>query len=269
MSNKKSLLSGLFAVMVGVSSGVSAGLTTNVTLDFDGDDLTGEAMLAAVFPASGHFYLEEGMMHSAIGFGTTPGNSIGVFTPEFTSHVHGNSETSSRISRLEPDAGGGLFMLADGDPFSFIGFDLASFNMNLATSGTTSVTMRGYTSSDYSTFYDIQIGSTGGAATDGSNATDVNGDGLVFSSGSNGTRVDVDSVAEFGELYLLEYWFDLSGRGIDPASNSESANLLFGIDNAEFGSVATVPVPAAAYLFGSAVLGLFGANRKRRHTALV
>jgi len=37
----------------------------------------------------------------------------------------------------------------------------------------------------------------------------------------------------------------------------------FGIDNIEYSTVSAVPVPAAAWLFGSAILGMFGFSRRK------
>ncbi len=159
-----------------------------------------------------------------------------------------------------------FFQLVDSGPFSILGLDVANLNLGLVSGGTSSLTFRGYTSADYSTFFDVQIGETAGTP------TNVAGGSLLFETGAafNGTHIHLDDVTEFGSLYLFEYFFDAPGRGNDPALIPNYANLLIELDNVEFGpEVSAVPVPAALYLFGSALFGLTGIGRKNSNVVEV
>lgn len=58
------------------------------------------------------------------------------------------------------------------------------------------------------------------------------------------------------EGQLLQFGFNTT------ATNYENSGVYY--DNLEFGTTSAVPVPAAAWLFGSALVGLAGIGRKRR-----
>ncbi len=263
------LVSGMLISLLGVSVQSYASLTGDVSIDFEAADDTGDPMPSAVFPSFGQVYLEDGVEHTAIGFGTSPGNSIGVTTGG-TSHMHGSSTGGSNTSQLEADSGGGLFQLADGDAFSIAGLDVAALNLGLADGSSSTMTFRGYTNAGLSNSVDLQIDQS-----------------------ANGTTLDFTGTAGFSEIYLLEYFFDAPGRGNDPGTTPNFANLVLELDNVALGAIATappvvppvippvvppvvppvappapVPLPAAVYLFGTGLLGLFGYRRKNVDVSL-
>ena len=110
--------------------------------------------------------------------------------------MHGATTNGSRVSQLEADAGGGLFQLTDGDEFSVGGLDIAGLNLQLTDNSFTTVTFRGYTSSDLSTYYDVIVGDNGFGSP-------VDTLGGVFDteigSGINGTHLHFDDIDEFSE----------------------------------------------------------------------
>ena len=248
------LIGGVLIGFFGISWQANAHLLPGgVVIDFEADSTNGQPMPAAVFPAFSQVYIEDGVEHSAIGFGTAPGNSIGVNSGG-TSHMHGANTGGSRVSQHEADAGGGLFQLADGDPFAVKGFDVAGLNLALTDGSQSTMTLRGYTSADFSTFVDVILGDDGAGNPIGLFDTDP---------GLNGTHVHLDDIAGLQNIYLFEYFFNASGRGNNPGTNPLFADLLFEIDNLELDNVAAVPVPAAVYLFGAGLLGLFGVRKKQ------
>jgi hypothetical protein len=257
---RSSLAGGLLVMVLGISGQASAHLLPGgVVIDF-GEDVASPsyAIPASVFPAFGQSYNEEGVVHSAIGFGTTPGNSMGVMSGG-TSHVHGNNLNGSWISQLAPDAGGGFFQLADKDAFSVGGLDVSKIELTLADGTESTLTFRAYTDAAFSSWTDVVVGETNGSPFDVV--------GGVFDTetgpGFNGTHLHLDEVAAFGEVYLLEYFFDAPGRGNDPGAVANFSPLILELDNIELGQVAAVPVPAAVYLFGTGLLGLLGVRKKQ------
>ena len=65
------LVSGMLISILGVSGQAYAALASDVVIDFQAADDTGDPMPSAVFPAFGNVYLEDGVEHTAIGFGTS------------------------------------------------------------------------------------------------------------------------------------------------------------------------------------------------------
>lgn len=61
---------------------------------------------------------------------------------------------------------------------------------------------------------------------------------------------------------FLGFTSDTSFTSITFLAN-EGDGDAFGIDNIEYSTVSAVPVPAAAWLFGSAILGMFGFSRRK------
>jgi len=259
---KQAIFAGSFAVsLLGMSGQAAAHIAADgFVVGFD-SDINGAFMPAAVFPRSGEFYNEENMIHTAIGFGSAPGLENSLFqTSSGTSHLHGDTINDSRTSSLEPDAGGGMFELGDKAPFSLLGMDIAKLDLSLVGGRTSTMTIRGYTSADFSSSHDVIIGEAGG------NPVDVAGGVFDTETGAdiNGTHLHFDEVAEFGELYLVEYFFDAPGRATNPTLISNFDNLQVALDNVEFGPVvSSVPVPAAVYLLGTALLGLGGIRKKQ------
>jgi len=87
------------------------------------------------------------------------------------------------------------------------------------------------------------------------------------------------------EDVFLDYWvnggamqsIEISGAYLDFFALSSAANDLWYTIRDSFGNndeqmyvtmISTVPVPAAVWLFGSAMLGLFGLRRKSKMEAL-
>lgn len=240
----------LTAGLLGSSVTAHAHLAAIEIFDFDngvsvsGATATTTQMPAAVSPAFSQYYTQHGIQHSAIGFGTAPGDSIGNFGSGF-SHLHGETHvpTNSRTSVLEADAGGGFFRLLDGDEFSVHGMDVIDLTTALVGGGNTTLTLRGYTAPDFSTFHDE-----------------------IITPAASGTHLHLDGVHDFETIYMLEYFFTGVGRAADPSANPAFANLHFQIDNIEFGPPAVgthVPVPAAVYLLGSALSGLVATRRRK------
>jgi len=276
---KKFIKPAVFALgLLGVTSQASAHVFPGGSLmTFDnggnatGANITPGPMAASVFPAFGNSYIEQGIQFSAIGFGTTPGNSIGTITGG-GSHVHGETMSATdpnHVVALLSDSGGGMFQLTDHAAFGVGGVDIANMNFGLLGGGQTTMTIRGYTAADYSSFVDVILG--GGA--DGFTATSVNGDFLTEAgnvvNGFNGTHLHLDGVAALQNVYLVEYFYDSLGRGIDGSLNSNLGNLITRLDNLQLIAPAAVPLPAAVYLFGTGIIGLFGAGRKRRNASTV
>ena len=83
--------------------------------------------------------------------------------------------------------------------------------------------------------------------------------------------LNMDSITLDGLSFFVNNPSDFFGFTSDTPFNSIQFNEFgvslaeddYGIDNIEY-SVSAVPVPAAAWLFGSALLGFFGFTRKRR-----
>ncbi len=239
------LTAGLLIGTLAMSGQALAGLVGDVVIDFEGDDATGTQMSAAVFPAFSQSYIEDGVVHTAIGFGTSPGNSIGVATGT-TSHLHGTTSGENRFSFLEPDSGGGLFQLADGMAFSAKSMDIIEPSLDLVGGGASTVTFRGYKDSALTDTVDLTIDKNVGSS--------------------------LDFGDTFNSVYLLEYFFDAPGRGNDPANNAAFSKLKIGFDNVVFGAPvinspepppSNVPVPAAVWLFVSAIGGLGFIRRKK------
>ncbi len=251
----------------------SAGTVFDFSSGIFRDALAGQvafmSLPGAVFPRDGQDYVQDGIQYSAIGFGTAPGLSVGTIANDFgggSSHVHGQTTGGSRVGELAADAGGGFFKLLDGDPFSVAGLDVARFSSAMQDGSNGTLNFRGYTSADFTSFTDVTLGvdALGNMFSVGGNfATEIG----TPTNGFNGTHLHLDDVSAFGELYLFEYWFDAFGRATNPIfspNSNNGLNLAVEIDNVEFGAVVSaVPVPAAAYLFCTALLGLGGLSRKK------
>jgi len=240
----------------GVVLDFNSGRTVSLT------DSTGTAGLSAsVFPAFGQYYSEKGVWFTAIGFGTDPGfsNNVGVFTGG--SHVHSQDPDGNGnfVAELAGDSGGAVYQLADGDAFAMAGLDVANLTLN---NNFTSLTLRGYTDSNYTNWHDVIL------SQDNTGAITVDDGGMSVDTetgaGFRGTHVHLDDVADFGKVYLFEYFFNdkdgNSWRGVNPNSN-----INISVDNVEI-APATVPVPAAVYLFGSALFGMMSLGRKRSNS---
>ncbi|MFK5951380.1 MAG: hypothetical protein QM500_21710 [Methylococcales bacterium] len=252
----------------GVSLDFSSGSTVTLT-----DPVGTPGLGASVFPFAGQYYSEKGVFLSAIGFGTSPGfaNNVGNFTGGL-SHVHSNDplNNGNLVAELAGDSGGAAYQLSDGHAFSVNGLDIQGLQLNTLFD---SMTIRGYTSADLGSWYDVMLSNdvNGNAVVmDGSTAvaTQTGTDALtgqVF----RGTHVHLDDVAAFGDLYLFEYFYNRNNGDSFRGLNPNQGALSFRIDNLEVSApVSAVPVPAAAYLFASAMIGLVGVGRKRKITEL-
>ncbi len=232
---------GLLAGTMAISGQALAGLASDVVIDFEKDDIDGIQMNSAVSSTFSQSYIEDGVLHSSIGFGTLPGKSMGDIGGGL-SHVHGESANNSRVSMLEADAGGGLFQLVDGMAFSAKNLDIAGLALDLVGGGESTVTFRGYKDAAYTDAVDFTIDKSVGSS--------------------------LDFGDTFNSIYLLEYWFDAPGRGNDPGATAAFGDLKIALDNVVFGAAVTappanVPVPAAVWLFVSAISGLGLLRRKK------
>ena len=238
---------------------------------------TGAALPGSLF-SSANSYVENTVQTGAIGFGTVPGdplNAAGGF-----SHIHGVANplgSTNTTAEYLRDSGGGFFRQFDGAAFSIAGMDVANLNLSLTSLPATTITLRGYTSADFSTFTDAILTSNAGTDINGvtTNVTALNdGSHPIFDSevgnttnGFLGTHIHLDGVADFQNIYLFEYFYT-GQRGIDNSFTTNRSSLVFGIDNVVF-APAAVPLPAAVYLFGTGIIGLFGAGRKRRNAPVI
>lgn len=191
-------------------------------------------MPAAVFGSFGQKHVEGDFEHTSIGFNNG--------TP--TSHIHGTTLPSgSRASQLHSDAGGALFRRTDGADFSFQNWDVEKLITTLTTSGDSALHVVGLN--------------------DGSVVADV-----TLASSIAGSTVNFLSLnANFGNVDLVEWFFDPAGRGVDPLTVPAALNLEIIVDNATFGDpISAVPEPEtyAMLLAGLGLVG-FAANRRRRY----
>ena len=200
-------------------------------MDFDTPE-----MPAAVFSGFGQVYSQNEFETTSIDFDTGPN----------TSHIHGalNLATASRVSQLEADAGGALFRsTTPGSDFSFESWDMVTLNTAITTGGDSAFHVVGLNDG-------IQVAST------------------TLTSAAEGTNVDFLFLDNgFGNVDLVEYWFDPAGRGVDPATGVGLLNLLAEVDNVSFGdAIPAVPEPEtyAMLLVGLGLVG-FAANRRRTY----
>ncbi len=202
-------------------------------------DFDSPAMPAAVFGGT----IFGNQVYSQNGFETT---SIDFDVGVNTSHIHGalNLTTGSRVSQLEADAGGGLFRSSTaGADFAFQSWDMVTLDTAITTGGDSTLHVVGLNDG-------IQVAST------------------TLTSAAEGTNVDFLSLdSGFGNVDLVEYWFDPAGRGVDPATSVGLLNLLAEVDNVSFGdAIPAVPEPETyAMLLVGLGLVSFAANRRRTY----
>ncbi len=194
-------------------------------------------MPAAVFGGFGQLYSQNGFETTSIDFNdlTNP-----------TSHIHGalNLGTASRVSQLEADAGGALFRSSTpGFDFAFQSWDMVTLDTAITGGGDSTLHVVGLNDG-------LQVAST------------------TLTSAAEGTTVDFLSLdSGFGNVDLVEYWFDPAGRGENPADGVGLLNLLAEVDNVTFNdAIPAVPEPEtyAMLLVGLGLVG-FAANRRRMH----
>lgn len=271
-----------FIAMLGLSGQALADVANGTIVTFDNgtnfkNDGNGNInpivgnMDSAIFPAGGETYQENGVSHSAIGFGTTPGNSIGVASGG-GSHVHGTTfdpfGLNNRVSQLEADAGGGLFQLNDRDPFEMHAFEILGLetrNVGTVPLEFSDVVLRGYrqdvfNGGDVNDFIEVTL--------DGQQLLADWNAAAAGGGADHALEIDVVGLSgDFSNIYLFEYWLGGAngpGRGNDPAADSKWQGLIIEIDNAEFNNATVVPIPAAVYLFGTGLVGLLSIGRRKQ-----
>jgi hypothetical protein len=126
-----------------------------------------------------------------------------------------------------------------------------------AITGATGVNQYSFTLSSASNFYDLLVGAN--AARGG--GTTITGYTLTLSGGSIVGSITESTSGKVGELTI-------SNLILKPGSYDVSVTAI-GKNSATFGGtigISPVPVPAALFLFGSAITGagLFGARRRRK-----
>lgn len=77
---------------------------------------------------------------------------------------------------------------------------------------------------------------------------------------SLGTQQNIANYTFDGTNFTLDYYWDLSDNGNNPLGSLEVSNYHLHLE----GTVSHVPIPAAAWLFGSGLLGLVGMARRKR-----
>ena len=195
-------------------------------------------MPAAVFGSFGQKHVEGSFEHSSIGFN----NGVP------TSHIHGAPSPidGSRSSQLHADAGGAYFMRTDGGDFSLASWDMEKL--------VTAITPDG--GGGNSQFHVVGLN-------DGLVVADI-----TLPGSTAGSTVDFIALhAGFGNVDLIEYFFNPVGRGEDPQTGVGLLNLEAIIDNVIFGDpIPAVPEPEtyAMLLAGLGLVG-FAANRRRRY----
>ena len=93
------------------------------------------------------------------------------------------------------------------------------------------------------------------------NSSSIPYDALVTFGDNSTSLYQLASIGFFGltsDLGIQNIYFGLGGE--------RTTNGSFAIDNLSISAVSTVPVPAAAWLFGSALLGFFGFSRRKVNT---
>lgn len=213
--------------------GVSQAQAHTSIMTFDGPP----PMPAAVFGSFGQTYAEAGFENTSIGFDN--GN--------LSSHIHGTTWLDgSRASQYHSDAGGGLLKRTDGDDFSLISWDVLKLVTTITADGGGGEAVLHV------------VGLNDGAAVAN----------ITLPSSVAGTTVNFLSLdAGFGNVDLIEYYFNPAGRGVDPAPTPGLLNLELVFDNATFNDpVPAIPEPEtyAMLLAGLGLVG-FAANRRRRY----
>lgn len=188
---------------------------------------------SAVF-AGTHKFVEGEFEHAAIAF--DDGDPF--------SHIHGtNGANLSRMSQLEADAGGAFVRRTDGDDFSFQSWWVETLNTSIIGGGDSALHVVGL-----------------------NNGVEVAN--ITLSSSAQGSTVNLFALdGGFGNVDLVEWYFDPAGRGNNPTNTPALANLEIVVDNLNFNdAIPAIPEPEtyAMLLAGLGLVG-FAANRRRRY----
>lgn len=206
----------------------------DTVMDF-GDVLSGTHMRPQVSNEAGQVFSQNGFETTSIDF-SDPSNLS-------ASHIHGKVAADLNVfSRLEADAGGAIFRATSGQDFSFKSWDIIDLNLINIPTGNSVLQIVGLNDN-------IQVAST------------------ALTPSANGTVDFLSLDSGFGNVDLVEYWFDAPGRGEDPALFSGLSLLVVDVDNVTFGApIPAVPEPEtyAMFLIGLGLVG-FAANRRRTY----
>ena len=204
-------------------------------MDFGDPLVAGSVMPAQVSNNADQVYSQNGFETTSINFSDPLNLSV--------SHIHGKVAPDLNVfSRLEADAGGALFRASSGEDFSFKSWDIIEFNMTLIPDGEAALHVVGLNDG-------IEVASV--------DLTQNDSGSIDFYSLDKG----------FGDVDLVEYWFNPPGRGEDPALFAGLNFLQADIDNVTFGDpIPVVPEPEtyAMLLVGLGLVG-FAANRRRTY----
>lgn len=184
----------------------------------------------SVSPDIGDNLLQDGIRTGVIGIGSSvPFDNLG------TGHLHYTVGLSGFGVAFESDSGG-AWIDAGGESFAFKSMyfgDISGTNNNIP----------------------VNVNVTGYRA----NGTSFSS---VISNLAEFTTVDfLSQDPSFGDVTLIEMWFDSVGRGV---TGPLGGNTTY--DNIVIGS--PVPLPAAFYLFMSGLIGLLGINNKRENHSI-
>ena len=118
--------------------------------------------------------------------------------------------------------------------------------------------------SELSNMYYNVLGNTAGYDTSGAE-TDCRWDGPDYCFTNQGPFLGLDGgpVIWSGTEYVLDssqVWYFASDSGVQQAGSKDFQQFAWAMQS---GDVSPVPVPAAAWLFGSALIGLAGIKRKK------
>ncbi len=196
-------------------------------------DFDDPPMPSAVFGSFGATHNQNGIEHTSIAF-----NNLSPL-----SHIHGalNAVWGSRVSQLEADAGGALFRNESGENFAFDRWDIVTLDTAITTGGVSNLHVVGFDDG-------LQVAER------------------ILTSADAGTTINFGPA--FNNVDLVEYWFELPGRGEDPQLGEGLLNLLVEIDNVHFEhAVSPVPEPEtyAMLLVGLGLVGFAARRRSKDH----
>ena len=137
---------------------------------------------------------------------------------------------------------------------------LRDFNMNLPDAWVQGLVVNGY--DGFATDVDYRTDGQGNVGPNSVNRSPVSGDDLFFRYDPNIITPNFGDEGRFNSILTDTAAFDLTGSITILASN-DFGGTLFSVTLDNTAAPSLVPVPAAAWLFGSGLLGLVGLARRK------